>query len=106
MLQAAEGSINGGTCRLLSWHIPAFGLAQSAHLENELTTCCLLSCMQIFEPWHFDDKPEELGPSLQFREHSFLTHPEVQAAIEVRSTCLDISIQARFNPLTCSDPVL
>ena len=102
MLQAVEDSSNGGTSCQLSWRTPAFGPAQSAHPEFKLTICCLLPCMQVFEPWHFDDKPEELGPSLHFREHSFLMHPEVQAAIEVRPTCLDVSLQACLHGLTFS----
>lgn len=66
------------------------GLLREPHDHNiKADNLSVAACMQILEPWHFDDKPEELGPPLPFREHSFLTHPEVQAAIKVRPKSLD-----------------
>ena len=99
MLQAVEDTRNGGTsCQLAHTSL----WACSERPSRDRADNYLLPCMQIFEPWHFDDKPDELGPSLHFREHSFLMHPEVQAAIEVRPTCLGVSLQACLHGLTSS----
>ena len=77
--------------------------SESHTCRKQAGNMSLAACMQILEPWHFDDKPEEFGPCLKFREHSFLTHPEVQAAIRVRPPPLTYQLQSCWHAVTCSD---
>ena len=81
-------------------HICVWARLKSQPFQKQADHLSVAACMQILEPWHFDDKPEELGPPLQFREHSFLAHPGVQAAIEVRPPSLDMPT---LSMLACLD---
>eukprot|EP00892_Ulva_mutabilis_P009534 jgi/Ulvmu1/6953/UM033_0010.1 len=57
--------------------------------QTRLPFVCPLD--HIFEPFHFDDKPEQFGPAIRFREHSFLDNKETPETI--RKDVLEMEIE-------------
>lgn len=48
--------------------------------KTQLPFVCPLD--HIFEPFHFDDRTEQYGMPLPFREHSFLENPLTAASVK------------------------
>ena len=52
----------------------------------------------IFEPFHFDDKPEQFGPPIAYREHSFFENDRTPSAIKDGARLLAVTIPHTNSP--------